>query len=663
MQYRLGESPSESIFIHSTNQFKLLDRNELLDPSAEYVKIGLSQREICLSNSRPSSDKFIVSSLYLRVLFLCALLTSSQIVYAADRVQNEIIIKLKHGIGTSKIQSKAGGKGGKFKVTQSFTRLSLHKIEIQSGQDVAAIINELSSDPDVEYVEPNYILEKLEVNEGVSVLSQQDVQQILQTSAGALGLNVTGIQTIEAWTAVSSSPNKPIVAIIDSGMDTTHEVLADALWQNDGEIAGNGIDDDHNGYVDDVHGWNFANGTANVWDGDGHGTHVAGIVRGVSQDLFAIPLAGSKIQIMPLKFLDDHGFGSTSDAINAIYYAVNNGAKILNNSWGGPSYSRALHEAIAFAYENEVLFVAAAGNAKTNNDKTPMYPASYDVPNIISVAATNDYDSLASFSNFGVSTVHVASPGVSILSSYPPNSYTYLSGTSMAAPVVAGIAALVAHEQPNMNGYQIKQVILESSDIKSTLSGKVATSARVNAFKAITSAQTATLLASQPPYNFSVSGQDRDLASYVAMGGGGCGTIEKIKGNGGGAGTVGLIILVLAAPLLVAFMLRPTGRQLRRFERYYLHSSVQFDVGDEKVNGLVGTISLGGCGIDSPVALAEGSVVKMTVCGPDGAEKIQVEGKVVWSTAQKKYGISFAHLEKNVQNVLTRWMSGLVKSA
>jgi hypothetical protein len=602
-----------------------------------------------------TSTNFIVS--------VCVLVFS-QFVWAQTRVQNEVIIMLKNRDSVG-VQSKAGGGKsfrGRYKVKNSADHIGIHQIELQQGQTVDQAIADLATDPDVEFVEPNYVLEKMEVDKA-SVMSLEDLHQLEAATTSGLMLTPANIQTSEAWTAAAPSSAKPIIAIIDSGIDTNHSVLKDAIWNNTDEIAGNGIDDDHNGYVDDKYGWNFANGNNNVWDGDGHGTHVAGIVRGMTQDLFAWPIGSPKIQIMPLKFLDDNGLGSTADAINAIYYAVNNGATILNNSWGGPSYSRALHMAIAYAYEHKVLFVAAAGNAKSNNDDTPMYPASYDVPNVLSVAATNDYDSLASFSNFGSKTVHIASPGVSILSSYPPNSYTYLSGTSMAAPVVAGVAALLAIEKPTMGGYQIKKLVLGSGDVKSSLIGKVTTSARVNVFKSVTSAQTAAVETTQPLYTLTVSGQDRDLASNVAMGGGGCGIVESVGKNIPRGPGLAVLLLVLCLPLVVLLALRPTGRALRKFERYYLHSTVQFDIGDQKVNGLVGTISLGGMGINSPVPLAEGTVVKMQVLGPDGQEKIEVQGRVVWSAGEKKYGISFANMEKEVQGVLKRWMSGLVRSS
>ncbi|MEQ1875904.1 MAG: S8 family peptidase, partial [Bdellovibrionia bacterium] len=351
----------------------------------------------------------------------------------AQKVHNEVLVKLKGGIGIQKFATqkpngapKYGQNGaalGKYKVKESLNKLKIHRFELTAGQSVDEALADLGSDPDVEYAEPNYIFGKLEVEKSQTMTKSDLDAMALANGSSSLAFTLANIQTSEAW-GVAHGSEKPIIAIIDSGSDASHEILRDALWTNPNEIAANGVDDDHNGYVDDIHGWNFVNNTNNPADGDGHGTHVAGIVRGVSQDIFAWPLGSASIQIMTLKFLDDNGSGSTADAVSAIYYAVNNGAKILNNSWGGTTYSRALHEAIAFAYQHEVLFIAAAGNAKSNNDSSPMYPANYDVPNVLSVAATNDYDSLASFSNFGVSSVHIASPGVSILSSYPPNSYT-----------------------------------------------------------------------------------------------------------------------------------------------------------------------------------------------------------------------------------------------
>ncbi|HEX4926347.1 MAG TPA: S8 family serine peptidase, partial [Bdellovibrionales bacterium] len=251
---------------------------------------------------------------------------------AQERHRNEVIVKLKSSISGQSFAQKLNGKPansstgtsfGKYKLKNSLTKLKMHKFEVAPGESVDDAVAELNADPDVEYAEPNYTLEKFEVEKS-QTLSRDDLEGLVAAQGGTSPMSVTlsNIQTTEAWTAVTASSEKPVVAIIDSGTDLSHHALVDALWVNEDEIANNGVDDDRNGYVDDVNGWNFVNQSNNPYDGDGHGTHVAGIVRGVSQDLFAIPMGQPKIRIMTLKFLDDTGIGSTADAVAAIYYAV-----------------------------------------------------------------------------------------------------------------------------------------------------------------------------------------------------------------------------------------------------------------------------------------------------------------------------------------------------
>lgn len=286
------------------------------------------------------------------------------------------------------------------------------------------------------------------------------------------------------------------------------------IWTNKGEIPGNGEDDDKNGFKDDVHGWDFRNNdndpTAALVPVDilppfciehptkkrmeAHGSHVAGTIGAVGQNKTGIAGITWKVKIMPLKFLGGTcGSGSTSDAIAAINYAVANGAHIINASWGGGSFSQALKLAIKDAHDAGVLFVAAAGNTATDNDVTPRYPASYDLPNILVVAASDMSDELAGFSCFGKSSVDLAAPGVQILStipvgdenSGPTSTYAKFNGTSMATPVVVGTAALIKAKYPSIGHLQIKQLILQTVDTNIALLDKVATSGRLNAARAL----------------------------------------------------------------------------------------------------------------------------------------------------------------------------------
>ncbi|MDD1729779.1 MAG: S8 family serine peptidase [Methanospirillum sp.] len=289
------------------------------------------------------------------------------------------------------------------------------------------------------------------------------------------------IDAPEAWDTTVGSASV-VVALVDTGVDYTHEDLAANIWTNTGEIAGNGIDDDKNGYIDDIRGWDFANTDNNPMDDHGHGTHCAGIISAVGNNKTGVAGVNWNATIMPLKFLDSSGSGYTSDAISAILYANKMGAKIISNSWGGTEYSRALKEAID---ASSAVVVCAAGNDATNIDSVPLYPASYPGSNIISVAATDYKDKLASFSNYGITSVDLAAPGVKIRSTYPNNKYAYLSGTSMATPHVAGVAALVYAKNSSQSNAAVKAEILNGVDTMSSLKGKVLTGGRLNAAKAV----------------------------------------------------------------------------------------------------------------------------------------------------------------------------------
>lgn len=297
------------------------------------------------------------------------------------------------------------------------------------------------------------------------------------------------IDAPEAWNVTTGS-RSVVIGVIDSGIDVSHPDLAANIWRNPGEIAGNGIDDDRNGYVDDVSGWDFVSNDNVPQDGDGHGTHVAGTIGAVGNDGRGVAGVNWQVSLLPLKFLSDSGSGSTSAAIAAINYATalrNRGVNIVatNNSWGGGGFSSSLRDAIRAHGQAGILFVAAAGNESANNDSTPSYPANYAEANVISVAALDRSDQLASFSNFGATTVHVGAPGVAIYSTTPGNRYASYSGTSMASPHVAGIAGLLAAANPQATMAEIRSAILDSAVPIPSLAGRSTTGGRVNAAAAL----------------------------------------------------------------------------------------------------------------------------------------------------------------------------------
>lgn len=598
-------------------------------------------------------------------------------VSAQEFVPGEIIVKLKGDSQSMQSFAFLGKAHSQKEMTlkQSFGKMGIYHFGLKKGQTVDQALEDLKNDPDVEYAEPNYILRKSVEDVGMmEVYTASQVEQLVQASSyDSAGVDES---VVSAWGDVTAASGpRPIVAVIDTGVDIQHNVFeqTNAIWVNTGEVAGNGIDDDGNGFIDDVNGWNFVTNTGSMYDDDGHGTHVSGIILSVDQDIYNSPFEESKIQIMPLKFLDGDGRGSTSDAIKAIYYAVNNGATVLNNSWGGMTYSAALHEAVAYTYSKGVSFVAAAGNDGTNNDTRPMYPASYDVPNIISVAATHNTWNLTSFSNFGALSVHLGARGYFILSTIPGDFYGSSSGTSMAAPFVAGTAIQMKAQSPSMLGYQLKSLIFQQTIHESALQSKIYTEGRLNSASSINMAKIAEVDSSQPAYFGKFSGS-RELASSLA-GGGGCGLVSKlytdysknVRGGGGSAPQTWYVVLILGlltAPILLISYLRsmnPANR--RRYERFKISSDVRLKVGDKELIGSVSSISMGGVQVNTTALLENGGIVSMSISSPDGKEQIQVEGKIVWSEANKAYGVAFAKAPKGVLQQISGWTSALTKAS
>ncbi len=293
-------------------------------------------------------------------------------------------------------------------------------------------------------------------------------------SVGAPGSLTSGtvdadIDGPESWDRLVGSIGTR-VAVIDTGIDYAHPDLASNMWTNTAEKNGlPGVDDDGNGYVDDIYGYDFVNNDSDPFDDHGHGTHVAGIIAARGNNGMGVVGVSWRASLMALKFLDANGFGSASDAAEAILYAASMGAKIMNNSWGGGGYSQVLYDAINQANNAKSLFVAAAGNGGydrigDDNDTAPFYPANFDLPNVLSVAATDQNDALASFSNFGSTTVDLSAPGVNIYSTLPSNNYGYLSGTSMATPYVSGAAGLLLSQNSSRNPIALKALLMGKSD-------------------------------------------------------------------------------------------------------------------------------------------------------------------------------------------------------
>lgn len=346
-------------------------------------------------------------------------------------------------------------------------------------------IQALKATGQFEYVEPDYYVRPYLIPNDAAFLDGRlwGLRNLGQNG----GLPGADIAAEAAWDLTTGSTNV-IVAVIDTGIRYTHRELETQMWQNPGEIPDNGIDDDDNGYVDDVFGIDATQETGDPMDNDGHGTHVAGTIGAAANDGNPHVGVAWQVRLMACKFIGDDGFGSTSDAIQCIDYAVEHGARISNNSWGGGPFSQALFDAIRRARDRGMLFVAAAGNESNDNDRNPSYPASYQLDNIISVAAIDRKDNLADFSNYGQRSVHLGAPGVEIFSSISgfDANYDFYDGTSMAAPHVSGVAALVAAYFPDADLDEIRDRILTSTVPTPALSRTTSTGGRVNAYNALT---------------------------------------------------------------------------------------------------------------------------------------------------------------------------------
>ena len=379
--------------------------------------------------------------------------------------------------------------------TQAVRELPLigaYVVEVPQGADLVDVIKQYQSRNEVRFVEPDYQLQAIDIPNDPDFSLLWGMHNEGQTG----GTVDADIDAPEAWDRVTGG-SEVIVAVIDTGVDYTHPDLADNMWINEEEIPGNGIDDDGNGYVDDVYGYDFYHYDGDPMDDGYHGTHCAGTIGGVGNNGVGVAGVNWNVRIMALKFLGPYG-GWTSDAILAIDYAIKMGATLTSNSWGGFGYSQSLYESIARARDAGQLFVAAAGNYAWDNDGTwPAYPASYELENIISVAATDHNDQMAYFSNYGATSVDLAAPGVDIYSTFPQGqgSYGTISGTSMAAPHVAGAAGLLHSARPDVPWMEVRDFLMQGVDGLPQLEGLMVTAGRLNLNNSLAIAESRRLVA------------------------------------------------------------------------------------------------------------------------------------------------------------------------
>ena len=367
------------------------------------------------------------------------------------------------------------------------SEIDVSVVQLPEDLPAEAAAKRYEASPDVEYAEPDYKLYPSQTSRTPKDPGYRKLYGLNNTRQTG-GKSDADIDSPEAWRSTTGKADT-VVAVIDSGVDIKHPDLRDNIWTNPDEVPNNNKDDDGNGYVDDVHGWDFRNDNKSVYDGpsDDHGTHVAGTIAAEGNNGIGVTGVNWRASIMPLKFIGRES-GYTSDAAEALDYAVSEGVKISNNSYGCIGCkSTPLLDAVGSANEAGHVFVAAAGNDGKNTDyaHNEHYPSGIDKPNVVSVAATDHSDTLAGFSNRGAASVDVAAPGVSIRSTVPGNSYGNYSGTSMAAPHVAGVAALTKSRFPGISGAGIKKRILDSADRKTGLKNKMVSGGRLNAARAL----------------------------------------------------------------------------------------------------------------------------------------------------------------------------------
>ena len=375
---------------------------------------------------------------------------------------------------------------------ESFPNFGGDLVLVESTQDFDAqqALRELAQNPKVEYAEADQEFELKRVeNPEDSADAPSNTRSPNDLSSSLWGLHNTrgdkvDIDAPEAWAMTVGSRSGPIIAVLDTGIDLSHPDLKDNLWTNTGEIPNNGKDDDGNGVIDDVHGFNAYADTGDPTDKDDHGTHCAGTIGAVGDNNLGIVGVNWQARIMPIKIFNDaeKPRASTSSILRGISYATRNGARVTSNSYGGGGRSRSVERAFS---SSRAFHIMAAGNETEDNDKKPHYPSNYNVTNSLAVASIDRQGALSSFSNYGKETVDLAAPGSSIYSTVPGGRYGYKSGTSMATPHVAGVAGLALTLKPNLSNEQLKEALTKGVDEQSSLDGKVATGGRLNAFKTL----------------------------------------------------------------------------------------------------------------------------------------------------------------------------------
>ena len=395
---------------------------------------------------------------------------------AKDATSPELIVRFRPGTSLDKIRETAAINNDR--LTDEIESVpGLTVIDDLDDADAAQTAAEYAERADVLYAELNHAIALDAPMPNDPFFSEQ---WALNNPREDSGLRAD-LDAVAAWTTTTGS-DEVVVAVIDSGVDYRHPDLDANMWRRPANVPP--YVDDELGPFEDDRGFGIRSTASDPMDDNGHGTHCAGIIGAEGDNGVGIAGVNWKVRIMPVKFLDGSGIGDTENAIAAINYVIDRrkagvNVRVINASWGSNEYSKALEDTIRAAGDAGILFVAAAGNDGSDNDVVPHYPSSYDLPNVVSVAAVDRNDRLTAFSNFGVKTVQLAAPGKDILSTWPGNTYREASGTSMATPFVSGVAALIVAGNAKISVADLRKRLLTSADPLPQLDGRVATGARL----------------------------------------------------------------------------------------------------------------------------------------------------------------------------------------